>query len=180
MKGNAQVSPSLKARITGALYFLSLAVGEFGDYIFHDKAHTAGLIEISGMVVVTLLLYAILTPVNKGLALLAAALNLVAMIFEAQSVNPQGQGVGLVVHGMSFIVFGYLIFRSIFLPRFIGVFMAIAGLGWVTYLSTPFQNYTLAVCLFGEVSVMLWLLVMGVNDQRWNERANVAGASTRT
>ncbi len=180
MKGTAEVSPALKARITGALYFLSLAAGEFGDYIFHDKAHTAGLIEISGMVVVTLLLYAILKPVNNGLALLGASLNLVAMIFEAQGVNPKGQSVGLVIHGMSFLVFGYLIFRSTFLPRFFGVFMMIAGLGWVTYLLTPFQNYNLAVCLFGEVSVMLWLLVMGVNSQRWKEQANVAGASSRT
>jgi hypothetical protein len=170
MKGTAEVSASFKARITGALYFLSLAAGEFGDYIFHDKAHTAGLLEISGMIVVTLLLYAILKPVNKGLALLAASLNLVAMIFEAQSVNPQGQGAGLVIHGMSFILFGYLIFRSTFLPRFLGVLIAIAGLGWVTYLVTPFQNYNLAVCLFGEVSVMLWLLVMGVIDQRWKEQ----------
>jgi hypothetical protein len=174
------MSPSLKARITGALYFLSLAAGEFGDYIFHDKAHTAGLIEISGMIAVTLLLYAIMKPVSTGVALLAASLNLVAMIFEAQGVNPKGQGVGLVIHGTSFIVFGYLIFRSTFLPRFLGVLMAVAGLGWVTYLSTPFQNYNLAVCLFGEVSMMLWLLVMGVNEQRWKDLANAAGASTRT
>jgi hypothetical protein len=131
------------------------------------------------MIVVTLLLYAILNPVNKGLAVLGASLNLLAMIFEAQSVNPKGQSVGLVIHGMSFIAFGYLIFRSTFLPRFLGVLMAIAGLGWVTYLSTPFPNYNLAVCLFGEVTVMLWLLVMGVNDQRWNEQANAARAPTR-
>jgi hypothetical protein len=175
-----EVSPRLKARITGALYFLSLLTGLFGDYFFHDKAYTAGLLEISGMIAVTLLLYAIFRPVNKSLALLAASLNLVAMIFEAQRVNPQGQGVGLVIHGMSFIVFAYLIFRSTFLPRILGVLLAIAGLGWLTYLSTPFQNYNLAICLFGEGSVMLWLLVMGVNDQRWKERANAAGASTRT
>ena len=174
------MSPRLKARITGALYFLSLLMGLFGDYIFHDKAYTAGLLEISGMIAVTLLLYAIFRPVNKSLALLAASLNLVAMIFEAQRVNPQGQGVGLVIHGMSFIVFGYLIYRSTFLPRILGVLMVIAGLGWVTYLSTPFQNYNLAVCLFGEVSVMLWLLVMGVIDQRWKDQANSAKTPTRT
>jgi uncharacterized protein DUF4386 len=180
MKGTAEVSPSLKARIAGALYFLSLAAGEFGDYIFHDKAHTAGLLEIAGMIAVTLLFYVVFKPVNKSLALLATSLNLVAMIFEAQRVNPQGQGVGLVIHGMSFIVFGYLIYRSTFLPRILGVLMAIAGLGWVTYLSTPFQNYNLAVCLFGEISVMLWLLAMGVNEQRWREQANAAETPTRT
>ena len=174
------MSPRLKARITGALYFLSLLMGLFGDYIFHDKAYTAGLLEISGMIAVTILFYAIFKPVNKGVALLAASLNLVAMIFEAQRVNPQGQGVGLVIHGMSFIVFAYLIFRSTFLPRILGVLMAIAGLSWLTYLSTPFQNYNLVICLLGEGSVLLWLLVMGVNEQRWKEQANAAGVSTRT
>jgi hypothetical protein len=180
MKGIAKVSPPLKARIAGALYFLSLLMGLFGDYIFHDKAYTAGLFEILGMVGVTLLFYAIFKPVNKRLALLATSLNLVAMIFEAQRVNPHGQDVGLVIHGMSFIVFGYLILRSTFLPRILGVLMATAGLGWLTYLSTPFQHYNLAICLFGEGSVMLWLLVMGVNEQRWRDQANAAGASNRT
>lgn len=169
------MSPPLKARITGALYFLSLLAGLFGDYIFHDKAYTAGNLEIAGMIAVTLLFYAIFKPVNTHLALLAASLNLVAMIFEAQRVNPQGQGVGLVIHGMSFIVFAYLIFRSTFLPRILGVLMLIAGLGWVTYLWTPFQNYILAACLIGEGSAMLWLLVMGVNEQRWKEQASTAG-----
>lgn len=173
------MSPRLKARITGALYFLSLLMGLFGDYIFHDKAHTAGLFEIAGMIAVTLLLYAIFKIVNRSIALLAASLNLVAMIFEAQSVNPHGQDVGLLIHGMSFIVFGYLVFRSTFLPRILGVLMAIAGLGWLTYLSTPFRNYNLAICLVGEMSVMLWLLVIGLNEQRWREEANATRASTR-
>jgi hypothetical protein len=180
MKGIVIVSPRLKARLAGALYFLSLLMGLFADYIFHDKAYTAGLLEISGMVVVTLLFYAIFQPVNKSLALLAASLNLVAMIFEAQRVNPQGQSVGLVIHGMSFSVFAYLIFRSTFLPRTLGVLLAIAGLGWLTYLSTPFQNYNLVACLFGEGSLMLWLLVMGVDEQRWKEQASAAEASSHT
>ena len=94
------VSPRLKARTAGAFYFLSLLTGLFADYIFRDKAYTAGLLEISGMIVVTLLFYAIFEPVNKSLALLAATLNLVAMIFEAQRLYPQGQGIGLVIHGM--------------------------------------------------------------------------------
>jgi Domain of unknown function (DUF4386) len=179
MKGNAEVSVLLKARITGALYFLSLLMGEFGDYIFHDKAYTAGLLEIAGMTIVTILLYTIVKPVNNSLALLGMSLNLVAMIFEAQRVNPQGQSAGLVVHGIYIIIFAYLIFKSTFLPRTLGVLMAIAGLGWVTYLSTPFPKINLIFCLLGEVSLMLWLLVMGVNERRWKEQDSAAGASTR-
>lgn len=89
-----------------------------------------------------------------------AELNIVAMIFEAQSVNPHGQDIGLLIHGMSFIVFGFLIFKSTFLPRVLGVLMAI--------------------CQVGEKSVMLWLLVTGVNEQRWKAQADGARASTRS
>jgi hypothetical protein len=54
-----------------------------------------------------------------------------------------------------------------------GALMAFAGLGWLTYLSNPLVNYlspyNLASGLLGDVSVLLWLLVMGVNVQRCNE-----------
>ncbi len=54
--------------------------------------------------------------------------------------------------------------------------MVFAGLGWVTYLSPPLADYlspyNLALGLLGQESVMLWLLVMGVNVQRWKEQAS--------
>ena len=57
--------------------------------------------------------------------------------------------------------------------------MAFAGLGWLTYLSPSLVNYpspyNLAASLLGEVSVFLWLLVMGVNVQRWKEQASAGG-----
>jgi hypothetical protein len=53
--------------------------------------------------------------------------------------------------------------------------------GWVTYLSPPLANhlspYNLALGILGQESVMLWLLVMGVNEQRWKEQATGAGES---
>jgi hypothetical protein len=56
--------------------------------------------------------------------------------------------------------------------------MAFAGLGWLTYLSNPLVNYlspyNLACGLLGEASGFLWLLVMGVNAQRWKEQASAA------
>jgi hypothetical protein len=84
----------------------------------------------------------------------------------------------VVFSGFSCLLIGYLIFRSTFLPRILGALMALAGLGLVTYLSPPLAKYlspyNLALGVLGRESVMLWLLVMGVNAQRWKEQASVA------
>jgi hypothetical protein len=73
-----------------------------------------------------------------------------------------------------------LIFRSIFLPRVLGVLVAISGLGWVTYLSPPLANrlfpFIAAASALGEIPLELWLIVMGVNVQRWKEQAGAEAA----
>ena len=77
--------------------------------------------------------------------------------------------------GSNWLLIGYLIFRSTFLPRILGVLSAFAGLCWLTFLSPPLATYlspyNLASGLLGEAAVCLWLLVMGVNVQRWKEQA---------
>jgi hypothetical protein len=91
-----------------------------------------------------------------------------------------GEGVNIcfVFFGVYCILIGYLIFRSAFLPRILGVLMAFAGLGWLTFLSPPLANhlspYILVLGFVAELALMLWLLVMGVNVQRWKERASRA------
>jgi hypothetical protein len=81
----------------------------------------------------------------------------------------------VVFDGFSCFLIGYLIFRSSFLPRILGVLMAVGGLGWLTFLSPPLAKhlspYNLAFGILGQESVMLWLLVMGVNVQKWKEQA---------
>ena len=55
--------------------------------------------------------------------------------------------------------------------------MAIAGLGWLTVLSPPLTTFlSLGIQVLGfvaEFALMLWLLVKGVNNQRWKEQAGV-------
>jgi hypothetical protein len=91
----------------------------------------------------------------------------------------------LVFFGFYCVLIGCLIFRSTFLPRIVGVLMAFAGLGWLTFLSPPLAHrlfsYILApASAVGEGSLMLWLLVVGVNAQRWKDQASMAGASIST
>ena len=84
-----------------------------------------------------------------------------------------------VFFGFWCVLTGYLIFKSTFLPRVLGVLFAISGLGWVTYLSPPLANYLFmpyiaAASALGEIPLELWLIVMGVNVQRWKEQASAA------
>jgi hypothetical protein len=85
------------------------------------------------------------------------------------------------VFNLSFVFFGFyclligsLVFRSGFMPRIVGVLMAIAGLGWLTFLSPPlagfFSRYILLPGLAGEGLLTAWLLVVGLDAERWNAR----------
>lgn len=55
--------------------------------------------------------------------------------------------------------------------------MAVAGLEWLIFLYPPVANRALVVIeapgLIAELALMLWLLVVGVNVQRWREQATV-------
>jgi hypothetical protein len=65
------------------------------------------------------------------------------------------------------------------MPRILGLLEALAGLCWLTFLWPPLGHYlspyNQIVAALGELSLMLWLLVMGVNAQLWKEQATAAG-----
>jgi hypothetical protein len=93
-------------------------------------------------------------------------------------VNDLALSTGIVFFGVYCLLLGYLIFRSIFLPRVVGVLLALAGLGYLTYLYLPLENalalYIQVAGLLGEGSLTLWLLVAGVNAERWKDQARAA------
>ncbi|MGC1905525.1 MAG: DUF4386 domain-containing protein [Candidatus Acidiferrum sp.] len=103
-------------------------------------------------------------------------LQVLALVFL--KLNAYALNVHLVFFGLWCILTGYLIFRSIFLPRVLGVLLAISGLGWLIFLFPP-VGYRLfpfiaAASALGEIPVEFWLMVMGVNIQRWKEQASTA------
>jgi hypothetical protein len=189
MKWFREASPRLKARIAGVLFLLLVLTAGFTEFFARGRLSSAadlaaGIIEGSCMIAVTLLFYDIFRPVNKRLSLLAAISNLVGLTLELFQFLPHGVNIGLGFHGFYWILIGYLIFRSTFLPRILGALMAIAGLCWLTYLSPPLANYLspyiLASVLLVEGFGFLWFLVFGLNEQRWKEQANAARASIST
>jgi len=93
--------------------------------------------------------------------------------------NDRAAGMGLVFFGFADIVTGYLLLRATFLPRVFGVISIIGGLGWLTYLYQPLAQslsaYVIPVGVLGAVAITLWLLIVGVDEQRWREQAQRSG-----
>src|ERR1700683_177146 len=87
MKRLADVPPRFKARMAGALFLLLVLTAAFTEFFVRGKLNSAadlaaGVIEVSGLIVVTLLFYDILKPVSRDISLLALSLNFVALILE--------------------------------------------------------------------------------------------------
>ena len=113
-------------------------------------------------------------------AFTAEQLQALALMFV--KLNSYANDIYLVFFGFWLILIGHLIFRSTFLPRILGALLAISGLGWVTYLYPPlayhlFMPYIAVASALGEIPLELWLMVMGVNAQRWKEQASATWSS---
>jgi len=236
----SETSPQVYARIGGVLYLIIIVIGFCSQFFVRDKLAVSGdvaatanniavseslwRISIAGelillvcAVALTLILYVLLRPVNKNLALLAVFFNLVEFPIEAVSklclfaalflsgnadylkafephqlhalvklslkLHDYGFGIDLVFFGFACLVYGYLLFRSGYFPRTLGVLMAIAGLSYLAnsftlVLAPAFAGtifLVLGLALIGELSFCLWLIVKGVNVQRWKEQASAAG-----
>ncbi|MCP4500587.1 MAG: DUF4386 domain-containing protein [Deltaproteobacteria bacterium] len=74
--------------------------------------------------------------------------------------------------GLWLLPMGVLVFKSKFLPKFIGVLLVIAGVGYLVdtfmYLIAPELDITFSDFAFaGEVLITFWLLIRGVNVEVW-------------
>jgi hypothetical protein len=237
-----ETSPRLYARLGGALYLIIIIIGLFDEAYVRNRLIVSGdatatannirsmewlwrfhigaeLFLLICAIVLLTILFVLLKPVSRDLALLAAFFNLVSIGLEAaitmyllQVLFPLGTaaylkafppeqlyamasmllkshdhgfGLSLTFFGCFCLVTGYLIFQSGYFPKAIGLLMQIAG---VCYLINTFALIlapALANRLFptlllpafvGEASLCLWLLLKGVNVERWHAQVAVAGA----
>lgn len=229
-----ETSPQTYARIGGTLYLFIIVAALFGEVFVRgslvvqgDAVATANNIANSetlfraGLagemltcacdVALAMILYALLRPVSRNLALLAAFFRLtfvgiygVAKLFEIAALvvlgradylkafDPQqlqvladlflgvhsyGYGVSLLFFGLCCVLFGYLIHRSGYLPRILGILLVIGGLGYIVFSLMQMLSPELAARLlfpwimlpafFAELGLALWLVVKGVDVRKW-------------
>ncbi len=229
-------SPQTYARIGGVLGLTIVAAGIFaegvvrgGAIVSGDAAATAGnimaseqlwrvgfageLLMLCADIAFALVLYVILKPVNRNLALLAAFFRLAmaaisgvnamnhftpllvlggadyltvfqpdqlhALAYLALKTHAFAYHIALVFFGFHLILLGWLVMASGYLPKIIGVMLVIAAF---CYLTNSFANildlefasnlfpWILLPSLIAEMSLTLWLLVMGVNMAKWKAR----------
>jgi len=134
-----------------------------------------------GMQAVAALLYLGPMLVLKGGPSLAAlgTEQQQALAMLILKLNGQAFNVDLVFFGFWCLLTGVLITRSTFLPRILGVLLAIDGLGWITFilpsLGTSLFPVVAVASGLAEIPLQLWLIVFGVNSERWREQAAAAG-----
>lgn len=219
------------ARLAGFLYLMVVPLGIFTVMyvpsrliVPGDAAATANNIMASEllfrlgivsdllasivMMLVVLVLYKLLKPVNKSMTSLmvifvlaavpiamltklnqVAALQLLsgadyltlftkeqlqALAFLFLRLHDLGGSIAFIFWGLWLFPLGYLVFKSGFLPRILGVLLIIACFGYLIDSFAIFLGYNTNIGLFtgwGEVIFLLWLLIKGVNAEQWEKRA---------
>ena len=94
-----------------------------------------------------------------------------------------GGGVFMVFYGVAWILRGYLIFRSDYLPKTLGALLALAGAGFVArnfllVLAPAYAyDFLLLPMFLGGVALTAWLLVKGVDIAKWETKAGAVQAT---
>lgn len=194
-----EMSAGRLARIAGALYLLNILAGAFAiGYVTaavgtnvhaHEPLFRSGL---AAHVVVTVtnvglavIFYELFKAVSRRAAMLVVFFTLVATAIEAAGIVNQLSTLtvgGTAAYDVSTVFFagyalaiGYLIYRSTFMPRVIGVLMVVDGVAYLvnsfgTILAPDFAAhlvpYIQLPILLGEGSLTLWFLVFGINVAR--------------
>ena len=184
MTTSAEATPSrTRARATGVVYLLYFVTAVAAAVVVsRDRLavfDAVNLIADALYVAVTVLFYYMFRPVNRNLSLLAAMFALVGCANDVLSLfNLAPYKISsLAFFGPYCLLMGYLIFRSTFLPRILGVLMGLAGVGWLIVLSrleVQLSPYLQILGFLAELSLCLWLLVVGANVQRGNATASAA------
>ena len=195
MLSSIEQSPQRYARTGGVVYLAIIVLGIFGEafvrgtlVVSGDAPATANAIAASESlwrvgIAGDLLMHVLDLPMillleNVGGLDVFSAEQLHALSYLAIKAHGYGYGfgVGLIFFGFACLCRGYLIFRSGYFPRIVGVLMALAGVSYLGNSLALLLAPALASALFpailvpafvGELSFALWLTFKGVNMQQW-------------
>ena len=117
----------------------------------------------------------------EGGSALSALPQLERYAASSLAIKAHGYGfaIGLVFFGFTCLVTGYLMYKSDYLPKALGVLMQIAGLSYLVnsfalLLAPAFAQSifpgVLVPAFIGELSVCLWLIAKGVDVPQWEQR----------
>jgi hypothetical protein len=99
------------------------------------------------------------------------------MALTSLRIHGAGYNIALIFFGVHCVLVGYLIARSAFLPKLLGVLMVVAGAcylvnSFAAIVSPDFKShiypYILIPAGIGEWALMAWLIVVGVDGKRWH------------
>jgi hypothetical protein len=182
------------------------------ETLFRFGGIGAELIVLLSEIILSVVLYVILKPVNKTLSLLAAVsrlamttihgLNLInyffvllllgggysavfatdqlqALVMLFLDAHSYGFTIGIAFLTIHVFILGYLIFKSGYFPRILGILFIAAGFGYLVdsfalLLSTSYETtpgFIAAIIAISEIAFPVWLLIKGVNLEGWKKRA---------
>lgn len=193
---STELSPLFAARMAGALWLIVIVVsivavlggtsiearGDPGAIAANALASASRMRLTFAMLFLgkicylgaTVLIYELLKPVNKSIALFGAFCGLAGLLSRVDPV--QGFSGEDVFFGFQTVAIGYLILRSLFVPRAIGALMVLGG---VAFLFTAFTNFLapslgarlapllLPVAGLAEALLAIWLVARGIDVERW-------------
>lgn len=144
------------------------------------------LVSITVQAVALLHLIEALFPVKKELFEVFTADQLYTMTNFAIRSHSYGYSISLLLLGCCFLIHGYLIFKSGFLPKVLGILVQIAGIGYMTNGFTHILKPSLTAWTFpiiilpvlvAETSLSIWLLVKGVDVEKWKMKQSESSQS---
>lgn len=154
--------------IVYALYFITAVAGVAAARLAPLAGEAFAVLSTAVYAALVLLFYRLFERWNRPVALAMASAGLIGCGVQAFAIlmkMPHGAYAALVFFGVFNLLLGYLIANSTVIPRIFGVLMAIAGLGWLTFVfpqfALRFATYTEGTGGVVELALMLWLLLRG-------------------
>ncbi len=146
--------------------------------VSRNIALVAAFINLTGAIIKTMSRLFYLTPlfVLSGPPALDAfsADQLRALAMLLLKINDRGAAMALAFFGVSGVLNAYLVYRSTFLPRALGILGMLASAGWLRFFFPPLRYPSFTViagfALLAAAVQIFWLCVYGVDAERWKER----------